>query len=88
MCEAHPDVQASVHDDGLVLLHAGRGRVFSANVVGARIWQGVLGGQTANCVAESLSREFHVPAEQALCDTTAFLGQLERAGLLVRRSSS
>src|SRR5207302_2053372 len=38
----HPagDVQASVHADGVVLMHAGKGIVFSSNRVGAMIWKG------------------------------------------------
>ena len=75
-------VRASIHEDGVVLMHVGRGRVFSANVVGARIWQGVAEGASVETVAESISREFRVPEQQALADTEAFIGQLERAGLL------
>ncbi len=79
---AHLDVKASVHEDGLVLLHAGRGRVFSANRVGAHIWRGLTEGQSPELVAAAISREFEVPAERAHEDTIAFVAQLERAGLL------
>jgi len=76
------EVKTSVHEEGLVLMDLGRGRVFTANAVGACIWRGVEDGASVESVAESISREFCVSKEQALADTAAFIGQLERAGLL------
>jgi len=76
------EVKTSVHEEGLVLMDVGRGRVFTANLVGARIWRGVAEGASVESVAETISCEFRVSKQQAMADTVAFLGQLERAGLL------
>jgi len=76
------EVKTSVHEEGLVLMDVGRGRVFTANLVGARIWRGVAEGASVESVAETISCEFRVSKQQAMADTVAFLGQLKRAGLL------
>jgi hypothetical protein len=78
-----PEVKASVHPDGVVLIHVGRGTVFSANLVGAMIWNGAAEGWTIQEVAASISSKFHIPPETARHDAAAFLAQLQAEGLLV-----
>src|SRR5580658_7057396 len=55
------DVTASRHSDGLVLIHQGKGVVFSANRVGALIWNGAVQRWSLDRVAESISSEFQIP---------------------------
>jgi hypothetical protein len=79
-----PEVRASVHDGGVVLLHAGTGAVFSANRVGATIWQRVAQTWDVGQVVASVSAEFQVARQEAQKDTTEFVAQLEAAGLVIR----
>jgi hypothetical protein len=78
-----PDVKASLHSDGMVLIHHSRGTVFSANRVGAAIWNGAAERWSLDRVAGSISKEFAVPAQTAQQDTLEFLAQLASEGLLV-----
>src|SRR5580704_435516 len=78
-----PDVKASQHPGGVVLIHLGRGTVFSANRVGAMIWNGIAERHSLEKVAQSIGSEFHIPLETALGDAAAFVAQLQADGLLV-----
>ena len=80
-----PEVQVSVHDDGLALLHIPTGRVFLCNRTGSRIWQGVVKGLSADAITEEISRECGVARDLVERHTAAFVTELERRGLLTRR---
>jgi hypothetical protein len=80
-----PDVHASAHDDGLALLHVSTGRVFLSNQTGLRIWQGVAAGLTADAISEEISRDLGVRWEVVRRDTSSFIFELERRGLVIRR---
>ena len=82
-----PDVKASLHPDGVVLIHLGRGTVFSANRVGAMIWNGAAEGWSLGRVAQSISSEFHIAPATVQQDAADFLAQLTAEGLLVRDAS-
>jgi len=84
---AAPDVKASIHPDGVVLIHVGRGTVFSANRVGAMIWSGAMERRSLDQVAASISREFHIPPQAVQQDAAEFLAQLAAEGLLVSDAS-
>lgn len=79
-----PDVKASSHSQGIVLMNSTRGTVFSANRAGAMIWNGVSQRWPIDRIVESISREFHVPPMDARDDATEFVAQLAAEGLLVR----
>src|SRR5436190_24351881 len=72
-----PDVKASLHADGVVLIHHAKGTVFSANRVGAMIWKGITERWGVDRVAASISEEFAIPQQTVLDDTVEFLAQLE-----------
>jgi hypothetical protein len=78
-----PDVKASLHSEGVVLIDIRRGTVFSANRVGAMIWNAAAERWTLPRTAESISREFHIPLQAAQDDATEFVTQLAKQGLLV-----
>ena len=80
-----PDVRASAHDDGLALLHISTGRVFLSNQTGLRIWQGVVAGLTADAISEEISRDWGIGWEVVRRDTSSFIFELERRGLVIRR---
>ena len=81
-----PDVHVSVHDEGLALLDVSSGRVFLCNRTGARIWQGVEAGLDADSIAGEISRECGVTWQLVSRHTTAFLSEVERRGLVVRKA--
>jgi hypothetical protein len=78
------EVRASVHDEGLALLDISTGKVFLCNETGSLIWQGITAGLSAEAICEEISREFGVAADLVLRQTSAFIAELERRGLLVR----
>lgn len=78
-----PDVKVSQHSDGVVLIHLGRGTVFSANRVGAMIWDGAAKRWSIEKVAASISGEFHIAPQTVQRDAAEFLAQLQAEGLLV-----
>jgi hypothetical protein len=78
-----PDVKASSHSEGVVLIDVRRGTVFSANRVGAMIWNAAAEEWTLDRIAESISNEFHIPTQAAQDDAAEFVAQLAKEGLLV-----
>jgi Coenzyme PQQ synthesis protein D (PqqD) len=82
-----PEVRASVHPDGLALLHIPSGRVFVCNRTGSRIWQGLVQGLSIDSISEEISRECGVARELVYRHTSSFLAELERRGLLTRRGA-
>jgi hypothetical protein len=78
-----PDVKASVHPGGIVLIHLERGIVFSANRAGAMIWNGAALQWTLDRLASSISSEFHISPEAAQQDVTEFMEQLAAEGLVI-----
>ena len=73
------------HTGGATFLHSGRGTVFSCNEVGARIWQGLAEGRGVEQIAPELAQEYGVPLEMVATDADRFVGELENAGILLRR---
>jgi len=78
-----PDVKASPHPDGIILIHRERGIVYSANRVGAMIWRAVAEGRSLESVVDSIGGEFRIPRQTAHEDAAEFLAQLEAEGLLL-----
>jgi hypothetical protein len=77
------DVKASTHAEGIVLINLKRGTVFSANRVGAVIWNAAAERWSLDRVVDSISREFAIPAQTAHRDAAEFLAQLAAEGLLI-----
>jgi hypothetical protein len=75
-------VTASVHDDGLVLFNTHEGRLFTANHVGARIWDALQRAEPLDDIAARISREYQVPVETARADAARFVAELEQARLV------
>src|ERR1035438_8052272 len=78
-----PDVKASLHSEGVVLIDVRRGTVFSANRAGAMVWNAAAERWPLDRVAESISSEFHISAPAARHDAAEFVAQLAKEGLLV-----
>ena len=84
----NPDAAASFHDDGIVILHTGSGRLFSSNGTGARIWRGVERRLPLEAIAEEISGEYKIARTTAREHAARFLAELERHTLIQRRSTS
>jgi len=81
------DVRASLHGEGLVLLHIPSGRIFQSNRAGAKIWQALANGLDLDSISETISREYDLPAELARRDAGKFVEQLQQQGFVSRVGS-
>ena len=79
-----PEATTSAHDDGIVFLHTGKGRVFSSNKIGALIWRGLEQRRSVEGIIEEISGEFEIAGTTARVHTLNFLAALERQSLIQR----
>lgn len=84
----NPEATASLHQDGIVILHTGKGRVFSSNKSGALIWHGIEQRRSLDGLVEDISREFQIAGTTARAHTLNFLAALERQALIQREVAS
>ena len=84
----NPEATASTHDDGIVILHAGKGHVFSSNKIGALIWLAIEQRRSLEAIVEEISNEFQIAATTARLHTLNFLAALERQALIEREAVS
>ena len=83
-----PEASASAHDDGIVILHTGKGRVFSANKTGALIWRGLEQRRPFEGIIEEISSAFQIARTTARTHTITFLAALEQQALIRREVAS
>jgi len=83
-----PDATASTHDDGIVIFHTGKGRVFSSNKTGALIWHGIEQRRSLDGIVDEISGEFQIAATTARMHALSFLVALELQALGVREVAS
>ena len=79
-----PEAAASFHDGGVVILHTGKGSLFTANQTGARIWRGIQHQLSLEAIANGISDEYQVAPGTARKHTICFLAALERQTLIQR----
>ena len=84
----NPEAAASFHDDGVVILHTGKGSLFSANKTGARIWRGVAQQRSFETIVDEISDEYQIARTTARMHTLDFLTALERQALVQREVAS
>ena len=84
----NPDAVRSFHDGGLVILHAGNGRVFTSNETGARIWRGIEQQLPFESIASEISSAYHIARATAHEHTLRFLSALEQQALIRREVAS
>jgi hypothetical protein len=85
---ANPEATASFHDDGMVILHTGKGSLFTSNGTGARIWRGVEQQLSLEAIAEAISGEYKIARTTARKHTIRFLADLEQHQLIYREAVS
>lgn len=83
----NPEAVASFHDDGMVILHTGAGRLFTSNGTGARIWRGVERRLPLEAIAGEISGEYKIAHTTARDHAANFLAELERH-MLIRRGAA
>jgi UDP-N-acetylglucosamine transferase subunit ALG13 len=86
--KVNPEAAASFHDDGVVILHVGKGSLFSANRTGARIWRGVEHQRSLESIVDDVSGEYQIARTTARMHTLDFLTALERQSLIQREVAS
>lgn len=83
-----PEATVSTHDDGIVILHTGKGRVFSSNKTGALIWRGIEQRRSLDRIVEEISGKFQIAGPTAHAHTLKFLAALEQQTLIKRGVAS
>ena len=83
-----PEATASVHDEGLVILHLGNGTFFSCNGTGARIWEAIERHLSLEAIAAEISSAFEIALTTAHQHTVRFLDELELHALIQREATS
>lgn len=78
----NPEAVRSFHDDGVVILHAGNGRLFSSNETGARIWRGIEQRLPFETIASEISNAYHIARTTAREHTLSFITALEQQALI------
>jgi len=82
------EAAASFHDDGVVILHTGKGFLFSSNRTGAQIWRGIEQQLSMDVIASEISGEYEIPLTTAREHTVHFLAELQRHELVQREVRS
>jgi hypothetical protein len=80
--KAAPHVRANVTNDGVVLLDVKEGSIYTANVVGARIWQLLQNGYAEAEVIEQIVAEYGAPRATVESDFREFTSSLKQRALL------
>ena len=80
----NPDAVRSFHDDGVVILQAGTGRLFTSNETGARIWRGIEQQLSLETIAKEISSAHQIERATAREHTLNFLAALEQQALIRR----
>ena len=84
----NPEAVRSFHDAGVVILHAGNGRVFTSNETGARIWRGIEQQLSLESIAKEISGVYPIALDTAREHTLNFLEALEQQALIKREVAS
>jgi hypothetical protein len=71
-----------------VILHTGKGQVFSSNRTGALIWRGIEQRRSLDGIVEEISGVFHIAGTTARAHTLNFLAALEQHALIQREVAS
>ena len=81
------EAAASIHENGIVVLHIGNGRVYAGNQTGAHIWRGLVQGESLNAIATEISNEYQIQMPLACEHVEAFISNLERHSLVQRQEN-
>ena len=82
------DAAASIHEDGIVIFHTRKGRLFSSNRTGACIWRCIEQRLSLDAIAQKIGSEYQIAVTTAREHAASFLAELERHGLTERGAES
>jgi hypothetical protein len=86
--KVNSEAVASIHDDGVNILHTCNWRLFSSNRTGAFIWRCLEQQLPLEAIAEKINSEYQIARTTALDHTAHFVAELERHGLIEREAKS
>lgn len=84
----NPEAVRSFHDDGVVILNAGTGRLFTSNEAGARIWRGIEQQLPLETITKEISSVYKIERTTAREHALSFLAALEQQALIRREVAS
>jgi len=80
----NPEAAASIHNEGIVILHTGKGTLYSSNHTGARIWRAVERHLSLEAIAKEISDAYQIAVTVARDHVVRFVEELERHMLIQR----
>jgi len=82
-----PEATASVHDDGVVILDLGNGRLYTCNGTGARIWRAIEQRLSLEAIAQEISSAYQIALNTARQHTVRFVAELELHQLIQQQAA-
>lgn len=82
-----PEASASIHDTGVVILHASSGCIYSSNEIGASIWRGLKEQLATRVITQEISKQYGLQDEVAHDHVTRFVAELEQHELIERQGA-
>jgi len=77
-----PHVRSNISDDGLILLDIATGQIFSANLIAARIWNGLEQGLLLSEIIEEIAADTGADPVVVERDATKFVDTLRLRALV------
>ena len=81
------DTTASIHDEGLVILHIRNGCLYTSNRIGSCIWRSIERHIALEEIAKEISDTYQVARSTAMEHTLRFVAELERHALIQRETA-
>lgn len=81
------DATASIHDEGIVILHVRTGCLYSSNRIGSCIWRGIERRMALEEIAKEISDVYQITRSKAKEHTLRFVAELERHDLIQRETA-
>ena len=79
------EASASIHEHGVVILHASNGCIYSSNEIGARIWRRVAEKSPIRAIIDEIRNKYELAHSVAHDHVTRFLAELEQHALIYRQ---
>lgn len=83
-----PNVAWQVVDGEAIVVDLQSGKTIGLNAAGTFLWSRLDGSSDAEALAAAMAAEFDVLPDEAEADTTAFLMEMTRRGLIVDAESA
>lgn len=77
-----PEASASIHCEGIVILHIGNGCLYSSNGTGASIWRAVERKLSLEAIAAEIGSAYQIGVTTAREHVVSFVAELKRHALI------